>query len=114
MLRHYIRHALPLLRVSGDDNNPFLFPGRFGGHLERDGLSRGSRRLIALRTGIVGVTSHKSRHVGVKLHLAENPGDYETAREHTGHRDVDTTKRIYAMVNQVAASKRVHKSMGKY
>jgi integrase len=114
MLRHFIDHALPLLQIAGDDENPQLFPGRRrGSHINSAHLSKQSEKLIALRTHVVGVTGHKSRHVSVKLHLDANPGDWLTVQEHVGHRDSDTTKLFYANVTQVESSKRVQRSMGK-
>jgi integrase len=95
MLRYYINHALPLLRIAGDDENPHLFPGRHGGaHLSSPHLSNKSAELIALRAHVVGASGHKSRHVAVKFHLTENPGDWETAQEHVGHQNPETTKRF--------------------
>lgn len=113
MLRYFINHPRAALQIAGDDNNPYLFPGRFRGHIASASLSRSSARLIARRTHIVGATGHKSRHASVKLHLAENPGDWQTAQEHVGHRDAETTRRFYALVTQVESSKRVQKSIGK-
>ena len=114
MLRYFIEHARILLRDAGDDDNPHLFTGRrLGAQIGSAHLSQQSERLIAHRTHVVGVTGHKSRHISVKLHLAENPGDWETAREHVGHRKAETTRDIYALVTQVELSKRVQKSMGK-
>jgi integrase len=114
ILRAYIDHAVPLLRIAGDDDNPHLFPGRRrGGHISSARLSRRSANLIALRAHVVGATGHKSRHVSVKLHLAENPGDWLTVQEHAGHGHPDTTKNFYANITQVESSKRVQKSLGK-
>jgi len=113
MLRYFIDHPRKLLRVAGDDENPYLFTGRFAGHIGSDHLSHQSAKLVARRTHVVGATGHKTRHAAVKLHLAENPGDWQTVQEHVGHRDPETTRRFYALVTQVESSKRVQKSMGK-
>ena len=113
MLRHFIDQGRELLRVAGDDDNPFLYTGRFGGHINSGHLSKQSAKLIARRTHVVGATGHKSRHASVKLHLAENPGDWQTVQEHAGHRDAETTRRFYALVTQVESTKRVQKSMGR-
>lgn len=114
MLRYYIDHALPLLRSPSDKTNPYLFPGRRRGrHATTSHLSAHSARLIARRTQVVGATGHKSRHISVKLHLMENPGDWETVQEHTGHRKPETSKTFYANITQLEASKRVQRSMGK-
>jgi integrase len=114
VLRLYIDRALPRLRSMSDPNNPYLFPGRrIGKHTTTNHLSMQSAKLIARRTSVVGATGQKSRHVSVKLHLIENPGDWQTAQEHLGHRHSDTTKQFYANVTQVESSKRVHRSMGK-
>ena len=113
MLRAFIDRARPLLLVKDDDANPHLFTGRFGSHIRSSQLSEMSAKLIARRTCVVGATGHKSRHTAVKLHLAENPGDWQTAQEHVGHRDAETTRRFYALVTQVELSKRVQKSLGK-
>src|SRR5262245_44294449 len=112
MLRYFIDHVRKLLRVADDDDNPYLFTGRFSGHINSGHLSQQSARLIARRTHVVGATGHKSRHASVKLHLAENPGDWQTVQEHVGHRDAETTRRFYALVTQVESSKRVQKSLG--
>jgi len=114
MLRYFVDHALRLLRPLGDDTNPYLFPGRRRGrHATSNHLSAHSAKLIARRTHVVGATGHKSRHVSVKLHLAENPGDWVTAQEHVGHRDPEVTKRFYANVTQLESSRRVQRSMRK-
>ena len=114
ILRLYIDRALPLLRSPSDSENPYLFPGRIlGRHATVAHLSEQSERLIARRTQLVGATSHKSRHVSVKVHLSKNPGDWETVQEHVGHRDPEITKKFYANITQVESSKRVHRSMGK-
>jgi integrase len=114
MLQYFIEHALPLLRAAADPDNPYLFPGyKLGRPMVSYHLSHQSEKLIALRTHVVGVTGHKSRHVAVKLHLIENPGDWVTVQEHVGHRNVETTKTFYANVTQVESSKRVQKSLGK-
>jgi integrase len=114
ILRLYIDRALPLLRAVRDIDNPHLFPGRrHGRHASTTHLSAQSEKLIARRTGVVGATGHKSRHISVKLHLIENPGDWETAQEHVGHRRPETTRQFYANVTQVESSKRVQRSMGK-
>lgn len=114
MLRYFIDVAVPLLQAKGDTENPHLFPGRHHGkHATTTHLSEKSEKLIARRTHVVGVTAHKSRHVAVKVHLMENPGDWETVQEHVGHRDPNTTKTFYANVTQVASSNRVHKSLKK-
>lgn len=114
ILRLYIDRALPLLRPAGGPHNPFLFPGRRNGqHATTSHLSAQSAKLIARRTGFVGATAHKSRHVSVKLHLLENPGDWGTVQEHVGHRHPETTKLFYANVTQVESSRRVQRSMRK-
>lgn len=114
MLRCFIDHARPLLRALNDDDNPYLFPGRRRGqHTSTGQLSSKSARLIALRTHVVGATGHKSRHVSVKLHLIENPGDWQTAQEHVGHRAPETTQSFYANITQLESSKRVQKSLGR-
>ena len=114
MLRYFVDHTLRFLRPLGDDTNPYLFPGRRRGrHATSNHLSAHSAKLIARRTHVVGATGHKSRHVSVKLHLAENPGDWVTAQEHVGHRDPEVTKRFYANVTQLESSRRVQRSMRK-
>jgi integrase len=114
MLHYFIEHALPLLRAAEDPDNPYLFPGyKLGRPTVSYHLSRQSEKLIALRTHVVGVTGHKSRHVSVMLHLIENPGDWVTVQEHVGHRSLETTKTFYANVTQIESSKRVQKSLGK-
>ena len=113
MLRVFIDSARPLLIAKGDEANPHLFTGRFGGHICTTQLSKMSAKLIARRTLVVGATGHKSRHAAVKFHLSENPGDWQTVQEHVGHRDPETTKRFYGIVTQVESSKRVQKSLGK-
>ncbi|MET0536423.1 MAG: tyrosine-type recombinase/integrase, partial [Xanthobacteraceae bacterium] len=101
ILRFFIDHARRLLSIVGDNDNPYLFTGRFGSHINSGHLSKKSEKLVGLRTRIVGATGHKTRHVSVKLHLDENPGDWQTAQEHVGHRNPETTRRIYALVTQV-------------
>jgi len=76
-------------------------------------LGKQSEKLIASRTLVVEATAHKSRHVSLKLHLEQNPGDWQTAQEHVGHRVPETTKTFYANVTQVESSKRVQRSLGK-
>jgi hypothetical protein len=111
MLRCFIDHGRKLLLVAGDDDNPFLFTGRFGVHIDSGHLSQQSAKLIARRTHVVGATGHKSRHASVKLTwqrtLAIGDGKGIPA---TG---IETTRRFYALVTQVRSSKRVQKSMGK-
>ena len=99
MLLYFIHRALPLLRAPGDDANAYLFPSRkHDRHTTSGELGKQSQKLTARRTRVVGMTGHKSRHVSVKLHLEENPGDWTTVQEHVGHRDAETTRIFYANV----------------
>lgn len=113
MLQYYMEHARALLLTNGDEDNPSLFPGRFGSHIRPNILSKQSEKLVALRTQVVGATAHKTRHIAAKLHLSENPGDWQTVQEHLGHRNVETTQTFYALATQLESSKRVQKSLGK-
>jgi integrase len=114
ILALFIKRGVPLLTLEQDPENPHLFPGRKPGqHMTTSQLSTQSEDLIARRTGFVGATGHKSRHVSVKMHLIHNPGDWVTVQEHVGHRDPVITQRFYAQLTQTEASKRVQKSMGK-
>ncbi len=46
----------------------------------------------------IQVTPHQFRHIGCKLYIDRNPGDFETLRRILGHRRLETTMRFYARI----------------
>lgn len=85
-----------------DRPNPFLFPGRNGRPKHDRVLAKQITDTIREHTGL-DVHPHLFRHLGAKLHLDANPGQYELIRRVLGHRSVDTTVSFYAGTETAAA-----------
>lgn len=87
----YRREYRPLL-LSGP--NDWLFPGRGSGHKVLHALSGQISRTIFENTGL-HVSVHQFRHIGAKLYLDANPGNYEVVRRTLAHSTIDTTTEHY-------------------
>ena len=61
-----------------------------------------------LKEAGIRMNVHLFRHLAVKLHLEENPGDVETARRILGHKSLTTTLRSYAETKTTGAFHRFH------
>ena len=70
----YIERYRPRLTEPG---NPWLFPGRFGGHRSPGGFSQQIKATILRHAG-VEVNAHLFRHIAGKIHLRVEPGDHVT------------------------------------
>ena len=78
------------------------FPGQ-GGRAKHDRvLAKQITVTIREHTGL-DVHPHLFRHLGAKLHLDANPGQYELVRRVLGHRRLDTTVGFYAGTETAAA-----------
>jgi integrase len=82
-----------------------LFPGRDGAKRAVTRFSTAISEFIYRETGLV-MHPHLFRHLAVKLHMAENPDDMETARLILGHTSSVTTERSYAENRADGAFKR--------
>jgi len=59
------------------------------------------------RAGIV-ITPHQFRHLGARVVLDRNPGEYETVRQFLGHKSLKTTVAAYAGIDSRRAARRHH------
>lgn len=96
LLDLYVERIRPLL--TGTDNS-YLFPSREGGHI---GAGYFSSRIAGFMQKEIGVrlTGHKFRHLAGYLYLKRKPGQHEVVRQLLGHRDIATTVRFYAPLEQ--------------
>ena len=75
-------------------NEPWLFPGMYGGHKGLATLSIQMTKRIHAATGLQ-VTAHQFRHAAAALILRAKPGNYEYVRRILGHRNIQTTINFY-------------------
>jgi integrase len=101
LLDLYLAVARPVLAGSP---SPFLFPGRNGGHKHH--VSVASQITTATHREVgVRLHPHLFRHLACKL-LLEQGGELETARSLMAHKQIATTAKFYASLEQRKAAKR--------
>ena len=82
-----VRETLP--------GNRALFPGK-SGTAKTIGTLRGQIiRTVQEYLGLA-INPHLFRHIGAKLYLDKNPGNYEVVRQVLGHKSMATTTKFYA------------------
>ena len=98
----YLKDYRPRL---GQASRSWLFPNDEGNRRSTIAFSRAITQFILRETGL-RMNVHLFRHLAVKLYMAANPGDIETARLLLGHTSTATTTKAYAEGNNAAAFKR--------
>lgn len=89
-----------------DSPGTALFPKQGAGGSRAPGnLGQDIQAAIKRETGLT-VNPHLFRHLGAKLYLEANPGDYETVRRQLGHKKLDTTLSSYAKFDNKLAQER--------
>jgi integrase len=101
LLQTYLDDYRPRL-TSADD--PWLFPGRAGGHKTTTAFRSQISKTVLEETGLE-IHPHLFRHIAAKLHLEANPGEYEIVRRILGHTDIRTTTNFYAGTEGAAAAR---------
>jgi integrase len=87
-------------------NNTALFPGIGSDPKNQDAFGTQISRTVRAHTGLQ-VHPHLFRHLGAKLYLDANPGDYETVR----HRSLQTTIDFYTGLETPAAARHFDKTI---
>ena len=104
-LSQYIdRYRSQLLPTITTAPNPYLFPNKLTGHKAQETLSQQIKETIKKYTGL-DLTGHQFRHLGGKVFLAENPGQYESVRQLLGHKHIKTTTAFYTGLNTIEATR---------
>jgi hypothetical protein len=65
----------------------YLFPGRFGGHLDPDSADKALRKAIK-RVGLIGVSSHSFRRTALTM-MSDNGTPLRIIQEVSGHRNLE-------------------------
>jgi len=91
-------------------NSTALFPGIGSDPKNQDAFGTQISRTICAHTGL-RVHPHLFRHLGAKLYLDANPGDYETVRRVLGHRSLQTTVDFYTGLETLAAARHFDKTI---
>jgi integrase len=107
LIERYIREFRPHL-TSRDDTA--LFPGIAGGPKNQALFGEQISRSVRDHTGLQ-VHPHLFRHIGAKLYLDANPGEYETVRRVLGHKSINTTIRFYTGLETPAAVRHYDKTI---
>jgi integrase len=89
-------------------NSTALFPGIGSDPKNQDAFGTQISRTIRVHTGL-RVHPHLFRHLGAKLYLDANPGDYETVRRVLGHRSLQTTVDFYTGLETPSAARHFDK-----
>jgi integrase len=107
LIQTYIEKFRPHLTSR---NGTALFPGIGTDPKNQDSFGTQISRTIRAHTGL-RVHPHLFRHLGAKLHLDANPGDYETVRRVLGHRSLQTTIDFYIGLETPAAARHFDKTI---
>jgi hypothetical protein len=100
LIDEYAHHFRPiLLRGRNED---WLFPGLRQGAKGEVSFSGQITKRIYQQTGL-RITAHQFRHAAAALILKKRPGEYELVRQLLGHRNVQTTIRFYAGLEEIQA-----------
>ena len=91
-------------------NGTALFPGIDSDPKNQDAFGTQISRTIRAHTGL-RVHPHLFRHLGAKLYLDANPGEYETVRRVLGHRSLQTTIDFYTGLETPAAVRHFDKTI---
>jgi hypothetical protein len=101
LIDDYVHHFRPtLLRGRKED---CLFPGLRAGAKGEVSFSGQIRKRVYKQTGL-RITAHQFRHAAAALILKKRPGEYELVRQLLGHRNVQTTIRFYAGLQEIQAT----------
>ena len=92
-LRRYLNEGWP--QLDRGNSSPFLFLGRGGRALSRQGFTKNLSR-YALAVGLPSLSPHKLRH-SFATHMLEGGADLRTLQALLGHADIATTE-IYTHV----------------
>jgi integrase len=103
----YIEKFRPRL---SSKNGTALFPGIDSDPKNQDAFGTQISRTVRAHTGL-RVNPHLFRHLGAKLYLDANPGDYETVRRVLGHRSLQTTIDFYTGLETPAAARHFDKTI---
>ena len=75
-----------LILLEANVDGGYYFPGRWGGHVHKDALSKIIRRRL-------GSNPHSLRHAAATSAYANGDGDIEAVRQFLGHTSVSTTQK---------------------
>jgi integrase len=99
LIERYLERYRPLLAPA---ENRVLFPGPKGGPKSEHTLALQISKAVFRFVGIK-VNPHLFRHIAVKVHLDEHPGEYATVTRALGNRSIDVTASHYAGLETTAA-----------
>jgi integrase/recombinase XerD len=68
-------------------NQPYLFPGRFGGYFQPDSADNNLRKACK-QVGLIGVSSHSFRRTALTL-MSDNHVPLRVIQEVSGHRNLE-------------------------
>lgn len=110
LIKLYLKTYHPRLTATP---SVYLFPGAEADRAKCEwGLARLIKDMAAEIAGMT-VSPHWFRHSAVRLLLEAYPDNYEAARRLLGHKDINTTTRIYSGLGTRAASKLYHEVLRK-
>jgi integrase/recombinase XerD len=104
IVQRYVTEARPLL--ARNRRNHYLFPGRRGSHLTRQGLWKIVKRHLRESGVRRNVSPHTLRH-SFATHLMENGADLRSVQMLLGHADISSTQ-IYTHLSQERL-KKIHR-----
>jgi len=103
LMRNYIDKIRPLLLHTGDDDNPYLFPGQKSGQFNLNSPYRGLlKRVVRLLHQHVGVrvNPHLYRHLVGWIWLKESMDNLPRVQRLLGHKSLQTTVEYYAELDE--------------
>jgi integrase len=104
MIETYIMEFRPTISTS---DNLYLFPGKTSDRpMHLSTLQSGLAKVTSEHVG-VHVNPHLLRHFAGYTYLSAYPGDYEGVRRILGHKDIQTTMKIYCGLETNAAARRL-------